>query len=411
MSKWVKTKFPGVRYREHNTRKHGVKKDQYFTIRYKLKGMDKEEGLGWASDGWTVSKAYGHLLELKENKKVGEGPQTLKEKRDLEEARREQAEKKRIETEKENTTFGDFMKETYLPQSKLDKKAQTHVTEEILYRVHLAEIIGDLTFGKISAFHVEKVKKTMADKELANRTIQYVLQLIRQVFNMARSLGIYAGESPTKAVKWPKLDNMKLRYLSIDEAERLLIALAAKSQNLHDIALLSLHTGLRFGEIAALRWSCVNWEAGTLAILNAKTGSRIAYLTERAKDMLKNRKQKEPDGFIFPKRSAADEAMDKVSKSFADTIEELKLNDGITDRKQKITFHSLRHTYATHLYENTHDLYLTQRSLGHSTSTMTARYAKMSENRLREGVSALEKAFAASNEKDQEPEQTISLVK
>ena len=103
--------------------------------------------------------------------------------------------------------------------------------------------------------------------------------------------------------------------------------------------------------------------------------------------------------------------MDKVSKSFADTIEELKLNDGITDRKQKITFHSLRHTYATHLYENTHDLYLTQRSLGHSTSTMTARYAKMSENRLREGVSALEKAFAASNEKDQEPEQTISLVK
>jgi len=77
----------------------------------------------------------------------------------------------------------------------------------------------------------------------------------------------------------------------------------------------------------------------------------------------------------------------------------LLLNEGITDRKQKVTFHTLRHSFATHLYKSTHDLYLTQKSLGPATGTMTARYAKMSENRLREGAAALQKVFTANDTK------------
>jgi integrase len=250
------------------------------------------------------------------------------------------------------------------------------------------------------------------------------LQLTRQAFNTARKLGIYAGESPTKGVKWPKLDNMKLRYLSISETETLLAALAAKSQSLHDTALLSLHCGVRFGEIAKLTWSCWNRDAGTLAILDAKTGSRTAYLTEQAKEMLQARKNAKevaakkagkevaPDELIFPKRTKMTEGgMAQASKSFARVVETLGLNKGITDRKQKITFHSLRHSYATHLYESTHDLYLTQRSLGHATGTMTARYAKMSESRLREGAAALEKAFAANGKAAEGAGQVVNFPK
>ncbi|MDO9585000.1 MAG: site-specific integrase [Syntrophales bacterium] len=224
--------------------------------------------------------------------------------------------------------------------------------------------------------------------------------------------GVRYREHTTRkhGVKWPKLDNMKLRYLSITEAEKLLVALSAKSQNLHDVALLSLHAGLRFGEIAALTWSCVNWETGTLAILNAKAGSRTAYLTEKAKDMLKNRDQGRPDELIFPKRSGTDGAMAQASKVFGDTVDDLTLNEGITDRKPRVTFHTLRHTYATHLYESTHDLYLTQRSLGHATGAMTARYAIMSENRLREGAATLEKAFAINGTKQAEQDQGSQVV-
>jgi len=189
------------------------------------------------------------------------------------------------------------------------------------------------------------------------------------------------------------------------------------------VALLSLHCGLRFGEISTLTWSCINPAAGTLAILNAKTGSRTAYLTGRAKEMLQARKRaaekakerdgKEvsPDELIFPKRTQiTGGAMAQASKSFPRVVEELGLNRGITDRKQRVTFHRLRHSFATLLYESAHDLYLTQRSLGHATGAMTARYAKMSESRLREGAAALEKAFAANAAKQAEQEQAEQVV-
>jgi len=405
-----KTNHAGLRYFEHETRKHGKKKDRYYTIRFRLDGKLYHYGVGWLSDGIpeAVRKEEPNLgfedyclkllRQYKANVKTGTGPKSPKEKRDIEQAKRDLAEQERQQAEKENVTFSQFMTGTYLPQSKLDKKAKTHEIEAMLYERHMADIIGPLPFSTISAFHLEKIKKTMADKKLSARTIQYVLQIIRHAFKKAKDSKIFDGDSPTKAIKWPKPDNMKLRYLTIDEAEKLLAALATKSQTLHDAALLSLHCGLRFGEIAALPWSCVNFETGTLAILNAKTGSRTAYLTERAKTMLesrmKNQKENKRRGrLVFPKRSGKKGVMIQASKVFRDTVDELKLNEGITDRKQKVTFHTLRHTYATHLYESTHDLYLTQRSLGHATGTMTARYAKMSESRLREGAAALQAAF------------------
>ena len=420
--RWIKTAHTGVRYYEHKERKHGKQRDRYYSIRFRVDGKLYSYGVGWLSDG--VPEAIRKeepeigfqdyclklLRQYKGNVKMGSGPRSPKEMRSIEEGKREQAEAEKERTAKENVTFSDFMTKTYLPQSKLDKKERTYTTEEMLYRLHLSGTIGALPFGKISAFHLERIKKNMADKKKSDRTIQYALQLTRHVFHTARKLGVYTGESPTNAVKWPRLDNMKLRYLSITEAETLLAVLATKSQNLHDVALLSLHCGLRFGEISVLTWSCINSEAGTLAILNAKTGSRTAYLTEKAKVMLKNRKQGKPDELIFPKRSGKDGVMAQASKVFADTVKELGLNQGVTDRKQKVTFHSLRHSFATHLYEATHDLYLTQRSLGHATGTMTARYAKMSESRLREGAAALEKAFAANGTKQAEQDQAGQVV-
>ncbi len=393
--KWIKTPSKGIRYREHPTRKHGrIKKDRYYTIRYQKNGERIEEGLGWSSDGWTLDKAISELAKLKEAAQKGEGPARLSEKRNIETKRKESEQAEQARQKKENITFGHFMKETYLPQCKLDKKHNTYLSEEGLYRRHLAGTIGKLQFNKIKAFHLEKIKKDIAGSGLSNRTIQYVLQLIRQAFHVARQLGIYDGESPTRNIRWPKLDNMKLRYLTVGEAKMLLKALAVRSKTLHNMALLSLHCGLRFGEIATLKWSCVNWDAGTLSILNAKAGSRIAYLTKQAKDMLKQLDPGKPDELIFKKRSGSEGPMAQASKVFNDVIDNLKFNEGVTDTKQRITFHSLRHTYATHLYESTHDLYLVQRSLGHSTGEMTKRYAKMNESRLREGAKAIQKALS-----------------
>jgi hypothetical protein len=109
---WIKSKYPGVRYREHEVRKHGVGKDKYFTIRTKINGKDKEEGLGWASEGWSAEKAAHVLADLKRAAALGEGPKTLSEKRRLsmEKEVKEQAEQERLE--KVAVTFEKFFLDT-----------------------------------------------------------------------------------------------------------------------------------------------------------------------------------------------------------------------------------------------------------------------------------------------------------
>ncbi len=122
MAKWIKTNFPGVRYREHDTRKNGVKRDQYFTIRYKLAGKDREEGLGWASENWTAAKAYDRLKELKENKKAGEGPQTLAEKREIEDKRKETEKAAQELAEKKASPSVSILKRSISPLLRLEGK-------------------------------------------------------------------------------------------------------------------------------------------------------------------------------------------------------------------------------------------------------------------------------------------------
>ena len=59
---WIKAKTPGIRYREHPTRKHGsIRKDRCYTICYKLNGKTKEEALGGESEGWTENKVAARL--------------------------------------------------------------------------------------------------------------------------------------------------------------------------------------------------------------------------------------------------------------------------------------------------------------------------------------------------------------
>ncbi|MGO9532225.1 MAG: site-specific integrase, partial [Syntrophobacteraceae bacterium] len=70
---WFKTQYPGVRFREHTTRKFNSKPDRYFSIYYKLNGKQREEGLGWSSEEWTAQKASIQLAELKKAQTTGEG--------------------------------------------------------------------------------------------------------------------------------------------------------------------------------------------------------------------------------------------------------------------------------------------------------------------------------------------------
>jgi hypothetical protein len=78
MAKWI-TAAPGIRYRQHKSRKYGARLDRYFTLRFSVSGKQVEEALGWASEGWTVASAQEELIRLRHAKRTGRGPATLRE--------------------------------------------------------------------------------------------------------------------------------------------------------------------------------------------------------------------------------------------------------------------------------------------------------------------------------------------
>lgn len=393
--KWIKTPHRGLRYYEHPTRKHGKQKDRYYAVRFKVAGKDYSYGVGWVSDGVPEETKKEQpelgftdyclmlLREYKGNVKSGQGPRSPKEKRKLQEAEREE-ERERLEREGE--TIAMYFDVKYFPWAENNKAPNTTRSEKTLFDNWIRPIIGDISLLKLAQTDTERVKKTMADKGKAAKTVHLTLALIRQIYNHAKRPDIYL----LAKASMPRVDNARLRYLTAEEISTLLAALKKKSVTVHDQALLAVNTGLRFSEVAGLRWEDVNYETGTLAIRDGKTGSRTVFFNDTVGEMLKVRHGDKTTGLIFPtetgkKKGQRQEAVSKTFQREADTL----FNQGIKDRRLRVSFHTLRHTFGTHVYGNTGDLYLTQKALGHRTMTMAQRYAKMGETRLREAFSTM----------------------
>jgi integrase len=389
MSQWKNAGYTGIRYREHSTRKHGVKLDRYFAIRYRIDGKLKEEALGWSSAGWTVQKAIVELSKLKQSNKLAEGPRTLKEKRDKAKAQHDTEEQNKIQEEQESITFAQYFDKIYHPIAKMNKKPHSNAEEELHARLWINPIVGNKPFKEIKPFDLERLKKKLLDDHKSPRTVQYVFATFRQVWNMAKRDGLVIEESPTKKVKIPKSDNKRQRFLTQDEEQALLAKLTTKSLQVHNIALLSLRTGMRASEIFNLKWGHIDTENGRILIVDAKGDkSRAAFMTQDIKALFSNMDQKGPDTYVF--LSAKSGKVKEVSNTFSKVVDELKLNEGRSDTRQHICFHTCRHTFASRLAESGVDLYTIKTLLGHSTIALTERYSHLSEGTLQNAIRTLE---------------------
>jgi integrase len=222
--------------------------------------------------------------------------------------------------------------------------------------------------------------------------MQYVFRTFSMVWNAAMDHGIVTVPCPTKftSFRLPKVDNEKQRYLTLDEEEALLDKVKAKSQQCHDMAVLSLDAGLRFGEVASLTWGCVDIDNGTVKVLDTKGGNdRFVPMTERLKTMFESMPAGLSGQLVFP--NAKGEIHKEAPPSFRRGLAQSGLNDGVTNKKLRASFHTLRHTYASRLVQAGVDLYRVQRLLGHSTPIMTARYGKLADDNLRDAVKAMER--------------------
>jgi len=73
----------------------------------------------------------------------------------------------------------------------------------------------------------------------------------------------------------------------------------------HDISLLSLQTGLRFGEIAKLKWGHINLDKGIIEVVDPKGNpTRIVYMTGKIKALFDKMERRKPDDYVFFKDGA-----------------------------------------------------------------------------------------------------------
>jgi integrase len=271
MAEWIKSKFTGLRYREHSTKTTGTGRSKrplrYYVMTYKWQRKTVSEALGWEHESISgENEAYDIFRELKKNRTNQTPPFTLKERN----AQREQVlseEQQRKQLKKaQNTPFDEIITTRYLPYIQANRRNQKAVSTEMgIYRLWIKPVIGILPLPKIAQLpHMEAIKAKMKDAGKSPRTIRYALDIVRQVFNFADIEGIYQGRNPAagRKVKRPQEDNRRNRTLSDAESETLLAELLKHSQDVHDMSLLSLQAGLRFGEVAALCWGDVDLFAG-----------------------------------------------------------------------------------------------------------------------------------------------------
>lgn len=361
-------KFPGVQYYESQSRRWNGKPDRCFYIRYRnMLGKLVREKIGWESQGVTAAYAYAIRNERIRNINLGQEPIPINKRKKL------------------DISYSDYVEQKFLPWSRDNKKLSTYLEEERIYRVWLKPHIGCKSLKDINPFDIEKIKQKMKSEGRSPRRIEYMLAVLRHSLNMAIKWGIFAGENPVAKVAKPKKDNRRLRFLNQEEAIKLLEACKARSRQLYEICLLSLNTGMRASEIFNLKWGDVDLENGLIRIRDGKNNmSRTVYVNETVKLMFLGKQQGEPEELVFRSRTGG--KIKEVSRAFNRILKDLGFNKGVTDVRDKVVFHTLRHTFASWLALSGVPLLTIKELLGHKTLAMTERYSHLIPDVKKEAV-------------------------
>lgn len=364
-----KTRFTGVYQLESETRRWNGKPDVSYYITFKsASGRKVWEKIGWRSEGYSAAKA----AEIR-----GERLQALRHGDTLPERG-------------PGITFGEAWQayeRTHLPS--LGSAADVRNFAER----HLLPRFASRPMAEIRALDVETLKRDLLATGLSPQTVKHILGTLRRVYRKAQAWDLYVGPIPTAKVAMPKVDNGRMRYLSHDEANLLLATLRGMSAVWHDVAAMSLATGMRLSEILNLRVRHIDLSGGVIHVMDAKTGSRQAYISDLARPILAPRMDGRPlEALLFPGPISGD-VMDRSCTVFRRAVRISGLNDGVTDPRYRVVFHSLRHTFASWLAIRGVPLYVVGELLGHTTLDMTRRYAHLCPDQRRSAVELIAQAL------------------
>lgn len=154
--------------------------------------------------------------------------------------------------------------EEWLQTQRESVKESTYVKYASVLRKHVRPRLGSRCPRELNTRLVEEFKQSLLSSGLAVKTVRDILVLLRTVLTYISKR--YPGLVPEVEFDYPKAVKREARVLSGEEQRRLVEYLKRDMDSCRFGVLLALITGMRLGELCALRWKDISLESGTIRV-------------------------------------------------------------------------------------------------------------------------------------------------
>lgn len=235
----------------------------------------------------------------------------------------------------------------------------------------------DFTLGFIRSFLAG-----LTQKQPSRNTILRKIATLRSFAGYLLAQG-KIEQNPFKLLPAPKREKLLPKFLTLEESTRLIDTAADKGRHaVRNKALFELiySSGLRRSEVTGLKIADVDFFNGVIKVLGKGNKERYVPVTEEALQAIKNylacRANPLPNEPLFLNKNGTALTGDGLAYIF----KQLAVQSHIA---RKVSPHSLRHSFATHLLNNGCDLRSLQEMLGHKTLAATQVYTHVSLDKLK----------------------------
>ncbi|RKY42206.1 MAG: tyrosine recombinase XerC [Candidatus Makaraimicrobium thalassicum] len=249
----------------------------------------------------------------------------------------------------------------------------------------LADFLKDKDPGDVTHLDLRRFLAELRRRDCARRTVVRKLGAVRSFFRFL-SKEKYIKTNPADSMFTPKLDKRLPEFLDIKKTLRLITAPPLDSlMGLRDRALLEVlySTGIRVSELVGLDRRNTDLIAGVIKVRGKGKKERIALLGRGAQRAVRNYLQERRDDAtgvseaLFLNRRGTRLSDRSVRRIIDKYVRQCSI-------EQKVSPHSIRHSFATHLLNNGADLRSVQELLGHKNLSTTQIYTHLGSQRIRE---------------------------
>jgi integrase len=241
--------------------------------------------------------------------------------------------------------------------------------------------IGRLKLNQISIIDIEELQGYYLKRKNTISYINKILSVLKAIFNKALDWDLITEDvlKRVRKVKPIKGENKRLRYLSEEEAEKLINNCPGY---LKVIVITALNTGMRKSEILRLTWDRVDLKNRIILLDKTKNGERREIpINNTLYDTLSGIIRNIKIDFVFYNPQTL-KPYDNLKRSWQAVLKKSHILD--------FHFHDLRHTFASWLVMKGIDLTTVKELLGHKDIKMTLRYSHLSKSHIKNAISALD---------------------